>query len=415
MLDSVKIARRQSEIRQQLSAIVGKADPTEDETRSMERMDAEYRQNETRYRAALVAEDGERREAGAELESRSGKEMADLMAGFEVRQVALHLDEGRALDGKTAEVVQELRSRGGYRGIPVPYAALEQRAEVITMPTRINSTFIDRLFPGSVAARMGVQAINIGVGATAYPVSTSDVTAGWATTAGGDVPGPLGYSAVAKELYPFQHLGVGVKISRNALKSEGEALEQAVRRDLLSAIEAKLDQAIFLGTGIDGQPKGLITCAVDHEIDVVAVNAAASWSVFRNAVVRFMTRNAANSPGAVNVLIRPEVWSKLDDTLISGTAVSQWDRMTGNIPASNIVLTSNGLAAPAGSPLASTALLTTSAGGVAPAFLGLWGAVDLIRDPYTEALSGALRLTGLTTADIVTARPAQLEVLTGIQ
>ena len=55
MLDSVKIQRRQSEIRQQLAELVGKETPTEDETRSMGDLDQEYRTNETRYRAALVA------------------------------------------------------------------------------------------------------------------------------------------------------------------------------------------------------------------------------------------------------------------------------------------------------------------------------------------------------------------------
>ena len=70
MLESVKIQRRQSEIRQSLSELVGKADPSEDETRNMDALDKEYRANETRYRAALVAEDEERREAGADLETR---------------------------------------------------------------------------------------------------------------------------------------------------------------------------------------------------------------------------------------------------------------------------------------------------------------------------------------------------------
>ena len=46
MLDSVKIARRQSEIRQNLSTLVGKADATADEIRNMEAMDSEYRLNE---------------------------------------------------------------------------------------------------------------------------------------------------------------------------------------------------------------------------------------------------------------------------------------------------------------------------------------------------------------------------------
>ena len=57
MLDSVKISRRQSEIRQSLAELVAKAEPSEDETRSMETLDAEYRRNEVRFRAALVAED----------------------------------------------------------------------------------------------------------------------------------------------------------------------------------------------------------------------------------------------------------------------------------------------------------------------------------------------------------------------
>lgn len=65
MLESVKIARRQSEIRQALAGLVGKSQPTEDETRSMESLDTEYRGNETRYRASLIVEDTERREAGA--------------------------------------------------------------------------------------------------------------------------------------------------------------------------------------------------------------------------------------------------------------------------------------------------------------------------------------------------------------
>src|SRR3546814_12923062 len=90
----------------------------------METLDAEYRQNEVRYRAALIAEDTERRDAGEELETRGDREYADLLRRFEVRPVALHYDEGRQLDGAAAEIVQERRIKGGYRGIPVPLASL---------------------------------------------------------------------------------------------------------------------------------------------------------------------------------------------------------------------------------------------------------------------------------------------------
>jgi hypothetical protein len=82
MLESLKITRRQSEIRQNLAELVGKATPTEDETRSMETLDQEYRTNETRFRAALVSEDEQRDEAKGELETRSGKEWAEMMGRF---------------------------------------------------------------------------------------------------------------------------------------------------------------------------------------------------------------------------------------------------------------------------------------------------------------------------------------------
>lgn len=420
MLDSVKIARRQSEIRQSLAELAGKDKPTEDEIRSMDEMDREYRSNETRYRAALIAEDEERREAGADLETRSEREWSDLVGQFEMRQVALALDEGRQLDGATAEIVSELRSAGGYRGIPVPLMALEQRAgETVASgtPDPIQTRpIIDRLFPQSVAARMGAQMIQIDHGAVEWPVTTSAITAGWADGETANVAGPSTYATTDKALSPDQNLGIQMRITRKTLKQSGAALEAAVRRDMQGAMGQELDRAIFLGTGANGQPLGVITGAATYGITSTAIDAAASWAAFRAAVVRFMTANTAGGPGGVRLMIRPEVWDYMDDAeAFAGSGITEWDRLLKNIPASNIAMTTNGLAAPAGTPLATSALLTTNAGGVSPVFVGLWGAVDLIRDPFSDAQSGGLRITALTTADVTVARGAQLELLTGVQ
>jgi hypothetical protein len=129
-----------------------------------------------------------------------------------------------------------------------------------------------------------------------------------------------------------------------------------------------------------------------------------------------MTANAAGSPGAVRLMIRPEIWSALDVAYVdTGSGITEWDRLTRNVPAGNIAMSSNALAAPAGDPLATSALLATSAGGVAPIIVGLWGAVDMIRDPFSDAQSGGLRVTALAAADVTVARPVQLEVLTGLR
>ena len=223
------------------------------------------------------------------------------------------------------------------------------------------------------------------------------------------------YKTTDKALAPDNTLGVQMKITRKALKQSGAALEQAVRRDMNSAIGIEMDKAVFRGAGASGEPLGVMTTPGTYGITSTAITAAASWAAFRAAITRFMAGNAAGSPDAVKVLIRPEVWVYMDEQLITNTAVSEWDRMVKNIPAANIVMSTNALAAPTGAKLPTSALLTTNAGGVAPIFVGLWGAVDLIRDPFSDATSGGLRVTALATMDVTVARGAQLEMLTAVQ
>lgn len=417
MLDSVNITRRQSEIRQSLAELVGKEKPNEDETRSMTDLDTEYRTNETRYRAALTAEDAERKEAGAELETRSDTEYSELLAGFEIRQAVLSIAKGQSLEGQTAEVVSEMRAQGSYRGIPIPLEALETRAgETVAAgvadPTR-TMNIVDRLFAESVAVQMGGQVINIPSGQVEWPVVTSTITAGWSATESGSVAAAAAFATTDKAMQPNHNLGVQMKLTRRAMMQVGPALEQAIRRDLQSAIRVKLDEASFQGTGSSGQPLGVIEGAGTYGITETAVGDASSYAVYRAALTRFLIANAASGPGSVNLLVRPEIFNGMDANLYSGTAISEWDRLVTKI--GKVVVSSNALAAPSGSPLESKALMTVNAGGVAPFFMGLWGGVDLIRDPYADAASGGLRLTGLLTADVTVARPAQSEVLTELQ
>ena len=245
---------------------------------------------------------------------------------------------------------------------------------------------------------------------------TSSVAAGWADGELADVAGPTTFATTDRALKPEQNLGVQMKISRKALKQSGSALEAAVRRDMNSAMGVALDRAIFLGTGANGQPLGVVAGAATYGITATDAGASASWAAFRARVTAFMVANAAGSPSAVRALIRPELWDFLDGAYIdTGTGVTEWDRLTRSVPPGNIAMSSNALAAPTGSPLACSALLSTAAGGVAPIFVGAWGAVDVIRDPFADAASGGLRITALATADVTVARPAQLEVLTGLE
>jgi HK97 family phage major capsid protein len=425
MLTSKKLELRRSEIRQNLAELANIETPSADEVRKMGDLDTEYRAKEIQFRAALVSEDEERKEAGAELETRSDKEWSDMMSGFEMRQVALFLDEGRNLDGRTQEIVSELRSAGGYRGIPVPWDALEVRNTVSSgTPDPIQTRpIIDRLFPDSVAARMGAQMINIASGEAEWPVTTSSVSAGWAASEGGNVTGPTQYVTTDRPMAPDHTMGIQMRISRKAMKQSGAALEQAVRRDMNGAMSQEMDRAIFMGTGADGQPLGLVTGASTYGIAETDVTDEPTYQNFLDEVVAFMVANAITSPGQIRALMRPELFGKLEGTLNTVTQTTEYFRLafllagrgaTGTFP-ENINVTSNGLPVPTGTPAATSMVLSTSTGGVAPVFVGTWGAVDLIRDPYTDAQSGGLRITALATMDQTVARPVQTRILNDIQ
>ncbi|MEL7690533.1 phage major capsid protein [Citromicrobium bathyomarinum] len=394
----MEITHRQSEIRQELATLAGNDNPTEDETRSMAELDKEYRANETRYRAAIIAEDEERREAGKELETRSETEWADMMSSFEVRQVAAALDHGAQLSGQTAEIVQEMRSHGAYQGIPLPLEALEVRNTVSTGTVEPKQTqgIFDRLFPTSVASRLGVNSVSIPFGTVEYPVATQGAVAGWAATEGGNVPNATAFQTTETTLSPDQTLGAHMRISRKAVKQTGPGLEQAIRRDMAAAIGSELDRAILVGDGADGEPTGLV------ELASGTGTWAATWPTVRTEIIAFMTANAISDPSAVRMAITPDMWADLDDAIFDdGSGQTEWTRLTSGM--GNPILSTQ--------LSADTALLAVSAGGLAPAYLGMWGGVDMIRDPYSDAQSGGLRLTGLLTVDLKVPRASQLRVL----
>lgn len=148
-MESRRIELRWSEVRQELATLAANDAPGETGIRRMGELDTEYRTLEVRFRAALVAEDTERREAGADLETREGRARDDLVGAFEVHQIVASLDHGHRLTGQTAEVVNELRSQGQYQGLPMPLEALETRATVsgdLVDPKATRGIF-DRLFP----------------------------------------------------------------------------------------------------------------------------------------------------------------------------------------------------------------------------------------------------------------------------
>lgn len=412
MLKSQELQRRQSEVREELSVLSNNDTLTDEQRAKMTALDSEYRDNEAKFRAALISEDEQRAEAGRELETREGKEWADLVGGYELRQAALFLDEGKAPEGATAEVIEELRSQGGYQGVPLPLEALEQRAgETVAagVPDPVSTQgIIDRLFPQSVAASMGARMVNVGSGSNEYPVVTDGVTSAWAGSETGDVGGPDKFAAAPFSLKPDHTLGTQVQITRKSLK-QSAGLEQAIRRDLRTSIQKALDTAIFQGTGASGQPSGIVSKATTYGITEHDASASSlDYSTFVAAVAAMMADNAANGMADVRALVRSEIWTFADGAMFdAGSGITVWDKILSKM--GSVTISDTALVAPATN--VSKMLLTTNAGGLAPIFVGTWGGLDLIRDVYTKAHSGQLLITGLLTCDVTASRAEQARLV----
>lgn len=413
MLLSQTIQRRQSEIRQQLAHVAAIEQPNDEQRSQLAALDTEYQTNESRFRAALISEDTERRAADAEMGGEKRDEWSSLVQKYEVRQVIQHFDEGAALNGATAEVVQELRSAGGFRGIPLPLEALEQRAGETIAASIVNpvsyQSIIQRLFPQSVAARMGGHMVNIGRGAQEYPLTSSAVTAAWAATETADAGTQQQFTTSSKTLKPHHNLGIQLLFTRRALLASA-GVEDAARNDIRMAIQAELDRAIFNGSGTNGQPLGVIAGQSTYGY-ATSDASGADYAAFRNAIAAFMLANAASGPGDVRILTRPEVWDILDDKpWDTGSGVSEWDRLVSR--AGPIVLNANAMpTAGATSSRTTSALLTTTSGSLNPFFIGIWGALDMIRDPYSNAAAGGVRLSAVMTCDVTVPRASQLHLL----
>lgn len=415
MLRSQTLQLRQSEIRSRLAEIQAK-DELDDELRGkMDELTTEYRKNETELRAALISEEA-RRQADAPEDSQA-RERRNLESQFEVRQAISVLTERTAmLSGPTAELVQDMRSQEGakYQGIPVPYSALlDTRADTVSSGTPdpvMTAPIIDRVFADSVASRMGVQQINIAFGDKEYPIASQGAVFNWVASEGADLAAAVAYQTGDVTLSPAQTGGCRVDVTREAMKQSGPNLEAAIRRDMRASIQQGLDRAVYLGSGSSGEPSGLF---VDGAVPVTAVGAAATYSVFRDEAIAFMDANLIGSFDSIRILTRPAIMTGMDETLLTGTSETEWDRFLRRF--NNPIVSSNAVAAPAGSPLAVNALMSVSHAGVPPVWSALYGGIDMITDIYTKAPSGTMTIVALLTFDLAISRPIQLKKLTGLQ
>ena len=280
MLKSQKILTRQSEIRQKL-ADVEFSEADDEKRKEVDALTAEFRENETEFRAALVLESEEREKLEKENPTEKPDEFRAACEAFSVVTAAQKLAEGKVLEGREAEVDKELEIRGMRSrsdSILLPWEALapEVRADAfVTDATakaggffaRPQLTPVERVFETTSASQFGARILTVS-GNPRLPELTAGASAGWVGDGSGKDSETITVAAHTPEVHS---LTARYAIDRQALIAGGMP-ESLLRADMAMALMEGLDKAFWAGSGSSNQPQGLKAAlsasAVGAKVDI---------------------------------------------------------------------------------------------------------------------------------------------------
>ncbi|MEO0485148.1 MAG: phage major capsid protein [Pseudomonadota bacterium] len=417
MLKSQEIQLAQSKRRERMAEIQKADEITDDARTELRSLTDAYQGAEVEMRAAILLEEAER-----DTIKEPDKAQTDFdreCRAFDLSAVVAAQTDGKVLSGREAEVSAELETRHGQgqKGIRFPWESLmETRADAVTdtqpgtsqeLASRPVMSALERFFETSAAGRFGVNVMQV-TGTPTFPEITSGAALSWVAEGAGADADTITTTSKA----PAMHTATGrYVLTRQAIR-QNSALQPILRRDLAEVLREGIDLAIFQGTGADEQPAGFD--AVLSGGRTTALDDVASFSEFLLQATEIQETAKLSSPAGVRIAGAPIVHQTLADTLVTGTAVSELDRLKsagfGTLWSSQVSTRGARDATDKG------ASMVYFGAGSNNAFVPTWGSPELIVDPYSESKNGKVALTMFAFLDVLIQRTAtHWFKLTGVQ
>ena len=290
------------------------------------------------------------------------------------------------LDGVEKEMhdqaVNEARAAGfSVNGLGIPAFLMESRADVTQGTSAIAPTnvlaYADAMREASVFDKVGAQILTGLSANTTIPVTGASSVA-WASEVEAAADGGANFGKV--ELTPIR-LAATVDISKQLLLQNSGA-EAAIMADLGRAVGGKIDQAIFNATTITGAPVSISATSGCGTITEAAFSDGVS--VMKDLVAAEQALGLAGGlEGALSYVCSPELISQIKRGVQVASVSAGLDGMLVN---GYPIKFTNGCSKSAG----------TSGdfvyGDFSKLIVGLFGGVDIMVDPYTQAANGQTRL-----------------------
>ncbi len=290
------------------------------------------------------------------------------------------------------------------RGVFVP-SEIQRRDLVVGTPTAGGnlvatelkaSSFIEMLRNAMVLDQLGVTMLTDLRGNIAIPKQTGGATIYWVAE---NTAPTESQQSVGQVLMSPKTAGGFTDISRTLLNQASIDVENFVLGDLAKQLGLGIQLAAIAGTGASNQPSGLLTRITPSVIGGTN-GLAPTWNNIIDLETNVATANA--DVGTMGYLVNAKTRGILKRTqkFASTNGDPIWDRntneplngyraaVTNAVPSNLTKGTSNGVC--------SAGIF----GNFSDLMIGMWGAIDLMRDPYAASTSGGVRIVALQDVDV---------------
>lgn len=337
--------------------------------------------------------------------------LAQVDPQFGMRHAGLELEASRAMSQKLGREAQ---------GIFIPPEVMLQRDMTVgtaseggyLRPTEhLGDSFIDVLRNASHVMTLGVSQLNGLRGDVSIPKKTGTSTAYWVTEGSAPTESGMAFSQVS--LSPKTVAGWS-DFTRKLLLQSSPDIETLVRADLAATLAVEIDRAAINGSGVGAEPLGILNTSGIGSVAIGDNGGAPTWEHVLDLEQALALSNA--DAGALAYLATTKIRRKLKSTLkVSGDAGAGFVWQDGNEPGVGAM---NGYRAMASNNLPSTLTKGTGTnlsalilGNWSDLFIGQWGGLDILVDPFSLSTSGGFRVTAFLDVDIALRRAASFAAI----
>ena len=349
------------------------------------------------------------------------RELTEIKNKFMVSRAFQSILSNKSVDGVEKEVWEIAKQEAKEAGhdlmgnIAIPQKFINIRRKELTVATEgadvvfteYGGKVIPFLNPNPIAGAVGVTILPGLRGDVQWPRNNGDVAFSWETeTSDVDETTPT-FNNVS--ISP-KRVGGYVDVTMQMMKQSVFVVEPWLRERLSNRYALTIDHAVFNGTGSGNQPTGLF-----YYNGVNALSLGSSGGAMNYIALRSMIRDAqaANARmGREAFVTNPYVTHVLATTPRQDSGVEGNFIYSGQGPLLGVPLTvsttipSNFEEGGSGATLSGIIYSSNWAGAI----LGTWGGMDILFDPYTQALGGSYRFVCNAFMDFEVEQPLEFSI-----